>query len=54
MLKYLFVSKVIAIFADEFQVLQRDGVRFNDSNLVQRAIDVYPSSETWKISNQQG
>ena len=38
----------------EFQVLRGVGARFNDSNLVQRAIDVYPSSETWKISNQQG
>jgi len=50
----LHFSKLIAIFADEFQVLLREGVRFNDSNLVRRAIDFYPSSETWKISNQQG
>ena len=29
-------SKLIAIFADELQVLLREGVRFNDSNLVKK------------------
>ena len=37
---YLHYSKLIAIFADEFQALLREGVRFNGSNLVKRAIDI--------------
>lgn len=43
---FLFYSKLIAIFAAEFQVLLREGVRFNGSNLVKRAIDVYPVIES--------
>ena len=39
---FLFYSEVIAIFAAEFQVLLREGVRFNGSNFVKRAIDTYP------------
>jgi len=33
----LHYSKLIAIFAVEFQVLLREGVRFNDSNLVKKS-----------------
>jgi len=43
---FLFYSEEIAIFAAEFQVLLREGVRFNGSNLVKRAIDVYPVIES--------
>ena len=46
LLDFLFYSKLIAIFAAEFQVLLREGVRFNGSNLVKRAIDVYPVIES--------
>jgi len=42
---FLFYSKLIAIFAAEFQVLLREGVRFNGS-LSKRAIDVYPVIES--------
>lgn len=37
---YLHFSKLIAIFADEFQVLLREGVRFNGSNFVTGAFDI--------------
>ena len=43
---FLHYSKLITIFADEFQVLLREGMRFNDSNLVKRVIDVYPVKES--------
>jgi len=37
LLDFLLLSKLIAIFADEFQVLFREGVRFNGSNLVKKS-----------------
>jgi hypothetical protein len=37
---FLFYSKLIAIFAAEFQVLLREGVRFNDSNFITGAFDI--------------
>ena len=43
---YLHFSKLIAIFAAEFQVHLCADVRFNGSNLVKRAIDVYPVIES--------
>ena len=47
---FLFYSKLIAIFAAEFQVLLREGVRFNGSNLVKRAVVILSCKEIWKIS----
>ena len=40
LLDFLLLSELIAIFANEFQVLLREGVRFNDSNLVKGAFDI--------------
>jgi len=35
---FLFVSKLIAKFAAEFQVLLREGVRFNGSNIAKERL----------------
>jgi hypothetical protein len=40
LLDFLLLSELIAIFADEFQVLLREGVRFNGSNFVTGAFDI--------------
>ena len=51
---FLFYSKLIAIFAAEFQVLLREGVRFNGSNFVKRAIDIILPQKRGKFLISKG
>jgi len=54
LLDFLLLSELIAIFADEFQALLREGVRFNGSNLVKRAIDIILPQKRGKFLISKG